>query len=114
VMFMCMAAVIATSEGAHDLQALSLFSSCVGFCAAGGIVGLYAIFVRGFPVDRRASGSGFVLGIGRCASVLAPITAGMLLRNGLAITTVSAIMGVGSLLGAASISVLPLPTDKAQ
>jgi hypothetical protein len=44
--------------------------------------------------------------VGRCASVAAPIAAGLLLRNGTAIATVSTIMGIGSLLAAASISLL--------
>jgi benzoate transport len=106
VMLMCLVAVVAMSESARSLQALSFICSCVGFCAAGGIAGLYAIFVRGFPVALRASGSGFGLGVGRCASVAAPIAAGLLLRNGTAIATVSTIMGIGSLLAAASISLL--------
>jgi benzoate transport len=109
VMLMCLAAVVAMGNSPRNLPALSFTCSCVGFCGAAGIVGLYAIFVRGFPVGSRASGSGFGLGVGRCASVVAPIAAGILLRDGIAMGTVSAIMGIGSLLGAVSISALPLP-----
>ncbi len=61
---------------ARSLQELFFICSCVGFCAAGGIVGLYAIFLRGFPVGSRASGSGLGRGVGRCASAVAPIAAG--------------------------------------
>ena len=61
---------------ARSLQELSFICSCAGFCAAGGIVGLYAIFLRGFPVGSRASGSGLGFGVGRCASAVAPIAAG--------------------------------------
>ena len=114
VMLMCVTSVVAVSKSPRNLQVLSLICSCVGFCAAAGIVGLYAIFVRGFPVGSRTSGSGFGLGVGRCASVFAPIAAGILLRNGVAIATVSAIMGIGSLLGAVSISALPLPAENAR
>lgn len=116
VMLLCVAAVVAMSRSPRNLPALSFICSCVGFCASGGIVGLYAIFVRGFPVGSRTSGSGFGLGVGRCASVAAPVAAGMLLRNGMVMSTVSAIMGIGSLLGAVSILALPfpLPAEKAR
>jgi benzoate transport len=114
VMLMCVVAVVALSKSPRNLQELSFICSCVGFCGSAGIVGLYAIFVRGFPVGSRASGSGFGLGVGRCVSVVAPIAAGMLLRNGITIATVSAIMGIGSLLGAVSIAALPLSTERAR
>ena len=114
VMLMCVVSLVAVSKSPRNLQALSIICSYVGFCGSAGIVGLYAIFVRGFPVGNRASGSGFGLGVGRCVSVVAPIAAGVLLRNGIAITTVSAIMGIGSLLGAVSISALKLPTERAR
>ena len=107
VMLLCVVAVVAMSKSARSLEALSVTCSCVGFCAAGGIVGLYAIFVRGFPVGNRASGSGFGLGVGRCASVAAPIAAGVLLQNGTTVAAVSAIMAIGSLLAAVSIAALP-------
>ena len=114
VMLNCVVAVVAMSKSPRNLQALSFICSCVGFCGSAGIVGLYAIFVRGFPVGNRASGSGFGLGVGRCVSVVAPIAAGVLLRNGTSMATVSAIMGIGSLLGAASVSALALPTARTQ
>jgi benzoate transport len=112
LMTMCVAAVAAVGNSPPDLKELSFICACVGFCGSAGIVGLYAIFVQGFPIGNRASGTGFGLGVGRGASVVAPIAAGLLLRNGISIATVSAIMGIGSLIGAVSVAALSLPPDR--
>jgi MFS family permease len=61
-----------------DLQRLSSDLRCAGFCTNAAIVGMYAIVAQAFPTHVRASGTGFVIGIGRGGSVLAPIIAGFL------------------------------------
>ena len=66
------------------------------------IVGYYAAFARGFPAYARATGTGFVLGIGRAGAAGSPIIAGSLftwLGND-ELLTVSAIMSIGAILGA--------------
>ncbi len=113
VLLMCMVAAVVLSNSSHDFTTLSLICSWVGFSGSAGIVGLYTIFVRGFPVSNRASGSGFGLGVGRCVSVIAPIAAGVLMKDGMPISAVSAIMGIGSLFGAFAIIALRLPAENA-
>jgi MFS-type transporter involved in bile tolerance (Atg22 family) len=94
-------------RGTVDLTRLSLVCALAGFCTNGGIVGVYALMARAFPTQLRASGSGFVIGVGRGGSVLAPIIAGLLFRAGFGLQTVALIMGSGSLFAALGLAALP-------
>jgi benzoate transport len=81
-----------------DLSSLSLVAAAAGFFTNAGIVGLYAMFAQSFPTELRASGTGFVIGVGRGGAALAPIIAGYLFVAGMGLPAVSLIMGCGSLL----------------
>ena len=81
-----------------DLSRLSLVAAGAGFFTNAGIVGLYAMFAQSFPTELRASGTGFVIGVGRGGAALAPIIAGYLFVAGMSLPVVSLIMGCGSLL----------------
>ena len=81
-----------------DLSSLSLVAAAAGFFTNAGIVGLYAMFAQSFPTELRASGTGFVIGVGRGGAALAPIVAGYLFVAGMGLPAVSLIMGCGSLL----------------
>ena len=63
-----------------------------GFFCTGSTVCLYAIIARTFPVHLRASGNGFVIGIGRFGSILPPMLAGMLFSAGHGREAISAMM----------------------
>jgi benzoate transport len=63
-------------------------------------VSLYALMTRAFPVHVRATGVGFVTGVGRLGGIAAPFLSGYLLVHGLRYPQVSSIMALGSLLGA--------------
>jgi MFS family permease len=54
-----------------------------GFFVMGGMIGLYAIIARTFPAHLRASGTGFVVGLGRLGSILPPMIAGTLSKGGM-------------------------------
>ncbi len=97
-----------------DLQMLSIYVAVAGFFTNGAIAGMYAIFAKAFPTHVRASGTGVAIGIGRGGSVFAPMIAGFLFKGGVALSTVSAIMAVGSLLAAAVLSMLKLKPDHAE
>lgn len=74
------------------------------------IVGYYAAFAAGFPAYARASGTGFVLGIGRLGAAGSPIVAGYLftwLGND-QLLTVSAIMSSGAVVGAFLLFLMPV------
>jgi benzoate transport len=89
-----------------DLGRLSLIAAAAGFFTNGAIVGMYAMFAQAFPTEVRASGTGFVIGVGRGGAALAPIVAGLLFVAGATLPTVAALLGSGSLLGAAALWML--------
>ncbi|WP_375392798.1 MFS transporter [uncultured Sphingomonas sp.] len=81
----------------RDLLLLSVGAVVVGVALFGGMIGLYSVISRTFPVGMRASGTGLVIGIGRLGSVTSPIVAGALFTAGLAAGAVSAVMAVPAL-----------------
>jgi hypothetical protein len=74
------------------------------------IVGYYAAFARGFPAFARATGTGFVLGVGRAGAAGSPIIAGALFAalGKSELLTVSLIMCSGAILGALMVWLVPL------
>jgi MFS transporter, AAHS family, vanillate permease len=74
------------------------------------IVGYYAAFARGFPAFARATGTGFVLGVGRAGAAGSPIIAGYLFKvlGNDQLLTVSLVMCIGAILGALLIWLVPL------
>uniref|UniRef100_UPI00345C0A22 MFS transporter n=1 Tax=Sphingomonas bacterium TaxID=1895847 RepID=UPI00345C0A22 len=93
-------AVIAFGRGQSDLAALSLIAVIAGFATNAGVVGLYALVASAFPTHLRATATGFVIGVGRGGSALAPALAGLLFKAGYGLPTVAALMALGSLLAA--------------
>jgi len=73
------------------------------------IVGYYGAFARGFPAYARASGTGFVLGVGRLGAAGSPIIAGFLFTwlGDSELLAVSLIMCIGALLGAVLLWLVP-------
>ena len=83
-----------------DLGTMAYLAAMAGFFGNAGISGLYSIAAYAFPTHVRATGTGFVIGVGRGGAVLAPIFAGYLLESGFTLPTVGFVMGLGSLFGA--------------
>jgi MFS transporter, AAHS family, vanillate permease len=94
-------------HGQADLSQLSLICACVGFCANGGVVGIYAVLARAFPTELRATGTGFAVGTGRGGAVIAPAVAGLLFQAGLSLQAVAIIMASGSLIAVLFLAALP-------
>lgn len=90
-----------------DLTHLSLSAAVAAFFINAGVVGMYPILAQTYPAALRASGTGFVIGIGRGGSALGPVVAGALFAGGSSILTVSLAMGLGGLLAAVMILLLP-------
>lgn len=80
-----------------DLDQIKMLAACAGFFGNAGISGLYSILAIAFPTQVRATGSGFVIGIGRAGAVISPILAGVLFQIGAGLPTVAVVMGLGSL-----------------
>jgi MFS family permease len=103
-------AVAAFGIGSDTLWGWRIAAFLTMFFLNAAIVGYYAAFARGFPAFARATGTGFVLGVGRLGAAGSPIIAGFLFvalgnENLLA---VSAIMAIGAVIGAGLIWLLPM------
>jgi MFS family permease len=95
-----------------DLDRLTLLAVVVGFFGNAAVSGLYSIVAYVFPTHVRATGTGFVIGIGRAGAVLSPWLVGYLLESGATLPKVGIIMGAGSLLAAGAIMFLQLKESK--
>lgn len=90
-----------------DLTRLSVTAAIAAFFINAGVVGLYPILAQTYPAALRASGTGFVIGMGRGGSALGPVVAGALFASGSSLLVVSLAMGLGGLIAAAMVFLLP-------
>nr|WP_174297698.1 MFS transporter [Sphingomonas bacterium] len=95
--------VIWFGQGQKDLAGLSLVAAAAGFATNAGIVGLYGLMAQAFPTELRATATGFIIGVGRGGSALAPALAGWLFATGNGLPAVATIMALGSAVGAAAL-----------
>lgn len=93
--------------GFHDLAKLSAAAAVAAFFINAGVVGMYPILAQAYPAALRASGTGFVIGIGRGGSAVGPVVAGALFAGGSGLMAVSLVMGAGGLVAAAMLVLLP-------
>ncbi|MFV3075234.1 MFS transporter [Niveispirillum fermenti] len=94
-------------SGLTDLFWLSLVVALAAFFINAGVVGMYPILATTFPAHLRASGIGFVIGVGRGGSAIGPVLAGALFAGGSGLLPVSLVMGAGGLVAAAMLLLLP-------
>ena len=80
---------------------LIVAATVAGFFVQGSMVALYAVVARTFPAEMRASGTGFVIGIGRVGSILPPLLAGALAAAGLSRTGIALVMAAPALVAIA-------------
>ncbi|ALC14088.1 MFS transporter [Sphingopyxis sp. 113P3] len=90
-----------------DLTRLAISAAIAAFFINAGVVGMYPIFAQAYPAALRASGTGLVIGIGRGGSALGPVVAGALFSSGSSLLVVSLTMGLGGLVAATMIFLLP-------
>jgi benzoate transport len=93
--------------GFHDLAILSLIVGVACLFINAGVVGLYPIMAHAYPARLRATGTGFIIGMGRGGSALGPILVGFLFTSGASLMTVSLTMGAGALVAATMLALLP-------
>jgi benzoate transport len=106
ILLMNFAAVVIFGRSPQDLGVLTMLAVVVGFCGNAAISGLYSIVAYAFPTHVRATGTGFVVGVGRGGAVLSPIMAGYLMQGGLGLPMTALVMGSGSLLAALVLTLL--------
>ena len=105
-------AVAMFGRSAPEVSTLSMLAAFAGFFGNAGISGLYSLVAYAFPTHVRATGTGFVIGVGRFGAVLSPMLAGVLLQGGSTLATVAMIMGVGSLLSAVVLIFLKVGSNR--
>ncbi len=112
-------AIVLFGRTPADLSTLTWLAIAVGFFGNAAISGLYSIVAYAFPTHVRATGTGFVIGVGRGGAVLSPWLAGFLfdpsgvLKNLPVekVATVAVVMAMGSLLAAGVLLFLRLTVD---
>lgn len=95
--------VVAFGQGQSGIASLSLIAGITGFATNAGVVGLYAVIAQSFPTGVRATATGFVIGVGRGGSALAPALAGILFAAGYGLGSVAILMALGSAVAATAL-----------
>jgi benzoate transport len=114
------AAIIVFGRTPADQSTVLWLAMAVGFFGNAAISGLYSIVAYGFPTHVRATGTGFVIGVGRGGAVLSPWIAAFLFDPTGALkilpvdrlSFVALMMAMGSLLAAAVLVFLKLNVDR--
>ncbi|MDG2534168.1 MFS transporter [Sphingomonas sp. HITSZ_GF] len=105
-MLIGVAAIGVFGLGFQDLTLLSLSVAVAAFFVNAGVVGIYPLLAKTYPAELRASGTGFVIGVGRGGSAVGPLLAGALFASGQGLLTVSLVMGLGGIIAATAIALL--------
>jgi len=106
------AAIVVFGYAPRDLDRLTLLAIVVGFFGNAAVSGMYSIVAYAFPTHVRATGTGFVIGVGRGGAVLSPWLVGYLKDSGATLPVVGMIMAVGSLLAAVVMAFLTLHPER--
>ena len=96
------------AAGVRSLGGLAALACAGGLFTNSALVGLYTIVARAFPTHARATGTGFVIGIGRGGAALSPILAGFLFSAGLPLAGVAIALASGSLFAAIALAAVKL------
>jgi MFS family permease len=104
------AAVTAFGRGFDTMWGWRVAAIMAMFFTNGAIVGYYSAFALGFPAHARATGAGFVLGVGRLGAAGSPIIAGYLFKalGDEQLLLVSFLMSLGSVAALVLFLLLPM------
>lgn len=86
-----------TRAGA-DLTSLIMLGVVVGIFITAASIGFYSLLATAYPVELRATGTGFGIGVGRFGASIGPILGGVLFAEQYALPDVGLIMSAGSVL----------------
>jgi benzoate transport len=101
-------AIVIFGRTPADIGSLTLWGVIVGFFGNAAVSGLYSIVAYAFPTHVRATGTGFVIGVGRGGAIVSPWIAGYLFQSKMALPDVAMIMCIGSLVAAGLLIFLKL------
>jgi MFS family permease len=104
------AAVTAFGSGYDSMWGWRAAAILAMFFTNAAIVGYYSAFALGFPAHARATGTGFVLGVGRLGAAGSPIIAGFLFKalGDDQLLLVSFLMSLGSAVALVLFLLLPM------
>ncbi|MEJ2111004.1 MAG: MFS transporter [Acidobacteriota bacterium] len=91
-----------------DLHYFAFLVAFCGFFGNAGIIGMYALFPAAFPSYLRATGTGFVLSVGRLGAGLSPPFVGLMFDQGFGLPVVTVFISIGTFIGAAVLIFLRL------
>lgn len=111
ILVLTMVGVTVFGNTPADLDRMALLAAFAGFFGNAGVSGLYSIVAYAFPTHVRATGTGFVIGVGRAGAVIAPILAGVLFDAGKGLPTVAFVLACGSLIAAIVLLFLKMGDD---
>jgi len=111
ILFLTTIGVAMFGRTPEEIGRMELLAAFAGFFGNAGVSGLYSIVAYSFPTHVRATGTGFVIGVGRAGAVLSPILAGIMFDAGATLPTVGLVMGSGSALAAIVLIFLKLQTN---
>ncbi len=116
MLLLAVAAVTAFGLGYDSLWNWRAAASLAMFFGNGAIVGYYSAFALGFPAHVRATGTGFVLGVGRAGAAGSPIIAGYLFSyfGDDQLLLVSFLMSLGSAVALVLFLLLPMRDGDAE
>lgn len=98
---------VALGLAAPSLPLLMAVAALCGLCLYSAAAGFYAVLASAFDDRARASGAGFVIGVGRVSSAVAPMLAGWLFAAGLARLEVCIVFAACSAAAAAILVTYP-------
>lgn len=101
-------AIVIFGRTPADLPSLTMWGIIVGFFGNAAVSGLYSIVAYAFPTHVRATGTGFVIGVGRGGAIVSPWIAGYLFQSQFTLPSTAIIMSIGSLLAAGLLLFLKL------
>jgi MFS family permease len=116
MLLLATATVTAFGLGYNSLWSWRAAASLAMFFGNGAIVGFYSAFALGFPAHVRATGTGFVLGVGRMGAAGSPIIAGYLFSHfgNDQLLLVSFLMSLGSVAALVLFLFLPMRDGDAE
>ena len=81
-----------------DFTALIALGIIVGIFITAASIGFYSLLATAYPVELRATGTGFGIGVGRAGASIGPIFGGILFAQQYSLSDVGLIMSAGSVL----------------
>ena len=94
------AAVFVVGIAPADINLLRILGVIAGMFVFGPIVGLTLLIAENYPVEVRATGMGFIVGISRWVAAIGPLVGGVLISSRLGITGSCILMGIAGFVAA--------------